>query len=202
MKKTNEVLTFEEVLKAGNSSNNQRIKGQFIERELHCNVNSMVEFILKAESGEAPFTIDDIENLYSYPEWSGNVLGESLYFSGGSEDDRNTFLEEFDRLTEDNLESNNSGEISDVTYTRNCDIIAEARQEVEDLETEPADIFEWYKVTGWFCEKLKEQGQPVIESENLWGRTCTGQAVLLDAVITRICADLEILEGQANEWKK
>ena len=34
----------------------------------------------------------------------------------------------------------------------------------------------------------------------VWGRATTGQAILLDGVISEICSDMEILEGQANEW--
>lgn len=98
--KTTEV-TIDQVLKNGNSSKNQKIKGQFIERELYCNVNSLAEFVLRAEDdGDKPFTYEDIENLYSYPEWNKTLLGENLHFGGGSEDDRNTFLEEFERLEE------------------------------------------------------------------------------------------------------
>lgn len=101
----------------------------------------------------------------------------------------------------ENTDLNDKEEISDATYTRNYELIQEAKEEFEQLEQEPADIFEWYKVSSWFCEKLKEQGQPVIDNDNLWGRTCTGQAVLLDAVITSICANMGILEGQENEWR-
>ena len=34
----------------------------------------------------------------------------------------------------------------------------------------------------------------------VWGRCTTGQAILLDGVITRICADMGILEGQEYAW--
>lgn len=191
----------EEDLKDGNSSKNQAIKGLFIERELYCNVNSLVEFVLNNQEGnDPPFSIDDIENFYSLPEWSGKVLGEDLYFGGGSEDDRNIFLEEFDRMNEESEELFAAGDISEVTHERNLKTISDSRDQVEALETEPAEIYEWYKVSGWLCEKLKEQGQPVISIDNIWGRTCTGQAVLLDGVITRICAGMGILEGQENEW--
>ena len=73
-----------------------------------------------------------------------------------------------------------------------------------EVECEPQEIFEWWIVTSWFYEKLKEQGQPVLEWGNnyYWGRCCTGQAILLDSVISRICSDMEILQGMANDWSK
>ena len=73
----------------------------------------------------------------------------------------------------------------------------------KDIEQEPQEILEWWIVTEYLYNKLKEKGQPVLEWGNncYWGRTCSGQAISLDGVITVICKDMEILEGQANEWK-
>ena len=73
----------------------------------------------------------------------------------------------------------------------------------EEPEYDYHEIYEWWIVTDWLFQKLKEEGQPVLEllGLNLWGRCTTGQAILLDGVITRICSTLEILEGQAHEWK-
>ena len=67
---TKTYLTIEEVLKQGNSSINQEIKGMFVQREVYANVNSMVEYILNKgfEDNNAPFTINDISNYYSYPD--------------------------------------------------------------------------------------------------------------------------------------
>ena len=75
--------------------------------------------------------------------------------------------------------------------------------ELNDLESEPAEIYEWWIVTNWLAEKLEIQGQCILEYANMhfWGRQTTGQAILLDGVISRICEGMEILEGQPNEWK-
>jgi hypothetical protein len=54
-------------------------------------------------------------------------------------------------------------------------------------------------------EKLKRYGEVFVEifGEIWWGRTCTGQAILLDYVIGRIGEDMDILEGQENHkfWR-
>jgi hypothetical protein len=71
---------------------------------------------------------------------------------------------------------------------------------LEELETEPAEVFEWWAVSTWLAEKLEEEGECIINQESIWGRQTTGQAILLDYVISKICAKLEILEGQENSW--
>ena len=85
------------------------------------------------------------------------------------------------------------------------------RLEYEDIENyysesekEPQEVYEWWFVSEWLFEKLKEQGEVVIDSRYgyLWGRCTTGQAILLDGVIGRIAENLEILEGQKNDWSK
>lgn len=198
------IKRIEDVLKDGNSTVNQRIKGDFIGKHVYCNVNSMAEYCLSKghEDNESPIQYEEIENLYSLPEWSGTVLGESLYFGGGSEEDRETFLEEFDRLTEESERMFEAEEISEVTHERNLELIEEAKREVNDLESEPQEIFEWWAVSEFLYRKLKENGYCVVDAGScyVWGRTCTGQAILLDHVITLICADMGILEGQENEW--
>ena len=50
------------------------------------------------------------------------------------------------------------------------------------------EIYEWWFVSPWLYERLKEAGEPVLDSNYgcIWGRTCTGQAISLDAVIEKI----------------
>lgn len=62
-----------------------------------------------------------------------------------------------------------------------------------ELESEPQEILEWWLVTDWLAEKLKAQGEPILNYADFnywWGRTCSGQAILLDSVIDKICEDL------------
>lgn len=61
----------------------------------------------------------------------------------------------------------------------------EAMQEAgEDRQ----EIYEWWLVSEWLYQQLRKAGEPVINSDYgyLWGRTCTGQAILLDSVIENI----------------
>lgn len=58
-----------------------------------------------------------------------------------------------------------------------------------DENDEPIDIYEYWIVTKWFADKLKEQNE-VIEDNfhglTIWGRTTTGQAISMDSVIQEI----------------
>jgi len=74
----------------------------------------------------------------------------------------------------------------------------------QEPESEPQEIYEWWIVSEYLYRKLREQNEPVLEwgNNHYWGRCCTGQAIILDDVISRICADMEILQGQVNDWSK
>jgi len=177
-----------------NSSINQRIKAEFVKREVFANVNTLVEYVLQKsyEDNNAPFSMDDLTNYYV--DNSGKIK---------------ELQEKIEELQEEiaNLEN---GEILLVNSTLMEEIkklekeIVSLESDIEDLEQEqeqPQEVYEWWIVSGWLCEKLKEKGKVVLEDENIWGRTTTGQAILLDGVISEICEEMEILEGQKYEWK-
>lgn len=195
--------TIAQAIKAGNDGKNQSIKSKFVSREVTANVNEMVNYILTKSEGDndAPFSFDDVLNLYTYPEWQQQLQGELLRFDGGTEEDKETFLEEFERLEAESLELFESNQISSATHDRNLELIQEAKEEFKDLEQEPQDVLEWWLVSEFLCQKLEKLGYPVITSHNIWGRCTSGQAILLDYVITKICADMQILEGQENAWE-
>lgn len=181
-----------------NSTVNQQIKSEFVQREVYCNVNSLVEYCLKNgyEDRESPVNLDDIENIYSYPEY----FGQYAKFSGGTENEKDAELERLSSLydmVEDNIEGE---EAQEAAKTK----IDEEMQEIRDLESEPQEIYEWWAVSSYLYDKLKEQGEPVVDAGScyVWGRTTTGQAILLDGVISRICSDMGILDGQAHSWAK
>lgn len=200
------IISMEQAIKDGNSSENQHIKGEFVGKHVYCNVNSLVEYIIGRgyEDRDAPFSIDDVENYYSFPEWSETVLGEDLYFEGGYEDDKDKFLEEFERLQEESEQLLTDGTISEQTHEDNLEQIEKFREEFKDIDDEPSEIFEWWAVSEFLYRKLKENGYCVLDAGScyVWGRTTTGQAILLDHVITDICADMGILEGQENSWAR
>ena len=177
-----------------NSNVNQDIKGKFVAREIYCNVNSLVEYCLNKGYGdpESPVSVDELENYYSYPEYFGTYAK----FEGGSEDQRDEEIERLKELINDIEEENGNPDF--------IERINEEIEELENLESEPQDVFEWWAVSEYLYRKLKEKGHVVCDCGScyVWGRTTTGQAILLDGVISEICSDMEILEGQANDWNK
>lgn len=86
-------------------------------------------------------------------------------------------------------------------YDENFDIYN--FENIDTQEYEDFKIYEYYIVSNWLCKKLKENNEIVIENDYfyIWGRTCTGQTIILDYVIQKICNDIGILEGGENEWK-
>ena len=61
-------------------------------------------------------------------------------------------------------------------------------EEMEGIDRNFKEIYEWWFVTSWLYEKLKKHNEPVLDCDYgyLWGRTCTGQAISLDGVIEQI----------------
>ena len=71
-------------------------------------------------------------------------------------------------------------------------------EEMQEAGADRQEIYEWWFVTPWFYERLREVGEPVLNSNYgyLWGRTCTGQAISLDAIIQTIYDNL------MKEWQQ
>lgn len=166
-----------------NSIENQEIKSQFVKREVLTCFSYEMDEILKA-SNYLPSHImpkitlpswDDIENAY-----------EDICPKCGSDDVYKV------------LEADKPSANDDCFECGSCGIL----QENEQLESQPREIFEWWIVTEYLYNKLKAQGQPVLEWGNncYWGRCTSGQAILLDHVISVICEEMEILDGQKYSW--
>ena len=157
-----------------NSSVNQEVKGKFIGREVFCCVSQMMTDLL--EKDEDMKLREDIENLSGYecPN-CGDMTNEA------------------DDYKQDDIKSEN-----DLDYIcPSCNHVLDDEPEYND-----AEVFEWWAVSNFLYEKLKEKGYVVLEYGTMyvWGRCTSGQAILLDLVISEICTEMEILEGQANDW--
>jgi len=110
----------------------------------------------------------------------------------------------------DRVENLYSTDHYDCDLEENCDCDEDEKAQFPEYcececscESEPVEIYEWWSVSEFLAEKLKEKGQPILEDfgYTIWGRTCTGQSIMLDEVISEICIGMEILEGQKTEWK-
>lgn len=87
-------------------------------------------------------------------------------------------------LIDDLIKQSYSSKVNDATFQFSCDYIINYPE--SDIE-----IFEWYRVSNWLSEKLIESNQPVLSNDygHWWGRTCTGQYIILDGTIQEIAKD-------------
>ena len=171
----------------GSSTVNQKIKDEFVRKHVYCNVDQMVEYIISQDDYKnAPFTLEDINNYWLYPEYSGQFAD----FGGGTQTDLNQEIERLEDVMSKMLDDNDD-----------YGVIEDEINELRDLEFEYQEVYEWWVVSSFLCEKLEALGHPVISDHNIWGICTTGQAILLDYAITQICSDIGILEGQENSWE-
>ena len=183
-----------------NSITNQEIKEKFVRQHVVECQTSMVEYILKTtyDSMEyfnnAPFNYEDTVNEYVD---NSDAIEELEQRISELEDERDT------------IELNTEDEEDEETYKYELERIERELDQLEDEkgsliceQEEPQEVYEWWSVDSWLCEELEKRGEVVIPHMNLWGRCTTGQAILLDSVISRICDNLKILEGQENDWSR
>jgi hypothetical protein len=61
----------------------------------------------------------------------------------------------------------------------------------DDPEHEPQDVLEWWLVSSYLATELEERGEPIATDGHScwWGRTCSGQSILLDGIMQRIIGE-------------
>jgi hypothetical protein len=203
----------EDIIKSGR-------KDGSAEREILERTGALMESIKSEKKCEI---FKEIENLYKYridfPDITNLKTHEAVKPCRGDvlETERKRIIDEIkerigvlkgeESFSELTMED---GEISEETNTVNqVDLdarIAELKNYLPGLENasgEQQKIHEWKHVSNWLHDRLREKGAPVWNDGQVyvWGRTSTGHAILFDDVISEICNDMEILEGQKNEWK-
>lgn len=65
--------------------------------------------------------------------------------------------------------------------------------DADSVVLHPVEICEYWLVSPFLGELLKESGAPVLERFGawIWGRTCSGQAIMLDGVIRSIASKIK-----------
>lgn len=189
------------------SIQNQRIIGQLVEREVvHCASYLMSHLIKHMEDTEYQ---DELMNLCESSDWesawdeSGKKLVKDsdgdLYIVDGdySPPEREEGQDDDDYQTDCDLDLISSGE----AYDGDEDDYQELCQ-AADIEPHRTEVYEHWIVSDFLGRKLKERGETVEEvfDFTIWGRTCSGQAILLDYVIGTIAESMGILEGQEHSW--
>ena len=204
------------------SVKNQRIIDMLVNREVYCCMTSEIEYMLSRipyNDDDNPFDERDYDKMMVpyCSECESSYGFEELIVADLKDDDFATgegLNEETDEL-EDGFfcpvcgcwqktiaEARKCcGKDETVYKCQNCDKVI-SEDEHDNLDTKPEEIYEWWAVTNWFGEKLREQGCVVIESwgKSYWGRCTTGQSISLDGCIVNIAKSMQILDGMENEW--
>jgi len=87
-------------------------------------------------------------------------------------------------LSDEQIKENWEYDLKNLTEEEKKEFIQDIRDRGEDFE----EVYEYWIVTEWFYERLKELGEVVTEWENLyiWGRCTTGQEIALDYTIDKV----------------
>jgi len=191
----------------GNESSavNQRVVGDLVHREVICCISSTVSALLKvaSECHSEDFSYDDMLNLCERRADNSERIDEIM-----------ERLDEIDSEIAD-AEKERDGEKTPVRRVRIAEKmlkelesekskLEDEKQELEVEQDEPSEVYEHWNVSRYFARKLAEHGEVTgdLLDFTVWGRCCTGQAVLLDYVVCVIAAEMQILEGQRNDWSK
>lgn len=177
-----------------NATNKQReyIKNRIPSELLACQTALVMDLL---EEGHEGFSIDDIENMYPDPsEWTLAECRKYLDDIGVNHPSPDPWNKDMGRdqivelLTDVGIQCYDH-EDTDTLLTALIENIDDGtiggledwREAVRD-NGEAQNVYEWWLVTEWLCEKLRERGEVVIDNGygHWWGRTCTGQSALVD----------------------
>jgi len=180
------------------SSKNQDIKRRFIEREVLNNVSCLI-----TELSSNDEYMDELMEICSQEDYKTPV---EYYIENNM-----TIVECMEWLTfqEGSMPStgNAKNQLIDLLDNEDGYFWKGGYQEFAcefNIDPEQNEALEHWNVSDYLARKLEEKGEMInrdFYGLTVWGRTCSGQAILLDGVISSICEDMEILEGQKNEWK-
>lgn len=193
------------------NATNQRIAAQLVEREVHYCVSSLVSRLSELE----PDNEDLLDLSQSPPDYAEAVSENAKGIDWRDVADYLGIDYEVAKLAAD---ASRSGDEDEEQTGKNVSAAIESAakersdiwEQVCDYERINADdhrreVFEHWLVSDWFAEKLRARGEVVCDDLHgltVWGRTTTGQSIYMDLVIYEIASEMEILEGQANDWGK
>ena len=167
-----------------NSSKNQEITRKLVEREvIQCQTHLICNLL---EQGTPDFSWDEMENIYEY---TFELDGQWFTLNGV---EREKMIEDL------------QNEIDNTDNELAIEVLEEKIDTIENADSDTVEVFEWWSVNDWFAEKLKEQGEVILDNDYgiWWGRATTGQMIWMDYVIGKIAEDMEILEGQKHDWSR
>jgi hypothetical protein len=148
------------------------------------------------------FSYDEIRNLYADPsEWDAARCREYAENNGIYLD-----VTEPPRVPCEVHAADPDNSTGALTRCKACalddddpDYLSELRDACrEHSQDNPAEVFEWWRVSEWLCKQLHAIGEVTIDNGYgcWWGRCTTGQGLIMDGVLQRIAAQFEKEEEQ------
>ena len=162
--------------------------------------SALVESLL-AEGDREGWTVDDIENLYPHVHDAGVERCHEVLIEHGAElPVPNPFIMDRGELHELALKVSHTDSDGLATYSeshlRQFVIIQIDEGSIAGLDEwreaagdcGPQEVFEWWLVTPYLARHLRDIDEPILDNDYgcWWGRTCTGQSILLDGTLQRI----------------
>lgn len=177
-----------------NSNINQDIKGMLVQREVYHRLTTMMTEV--KDFGDWQEDFDALHYSIDY-----EMCIHDNYLSELSMDELGGLAEGYFLPTQDKSREELARDI--FNYLKDEDMLDDFLND-NNIDPEYYEIYEYWAVSDYLAEKLKGHGEPVAEifDFNVWGRGTSGQAILLDYVISKIAEDMEILDGQPNAWEK
>jgi hypothetical protein len=176
--------------------------------------SSLVEDLLKAANGELSgdlgegFEYDQIRNLYADPsEWNLERCREYASDHGLDTPDPDPWTMDraalVEALTAVSIDTRDEESIETLREALIVNIDDETITGLEDwrdacrehAQENPAEVYEWWRVSSWLCDQLHAIGEVTIDNGygHWWGRTCTGQGLIMDGTLQMIAARYEDL---------
>lgn len=157
----------------------QRLVSEFVSREVIYCVSSLIY-----ELGQDPEYADKFhyENILSRPTYYGECPDCEKYHDGILDKDLDGARRY--KCTGRITRKGSNPEI-DVTVTQPCGCWFEPDEEIEKA-------YEHWIISNWLADKLEAKGEMVTKDFlglTIWGRTCTGQSIMLDGVIREIYSE-------------
>jgi hypothetical protein len=185
---------------------------RYAENEILAVQSSLIDDLMKhANDGSddihEAFQYDELTNLYPDPDdWDADDCREWLDDHGHDQPDRPMVsCAECKGLGEiqpdadadnpepealDCVHCKGTGEVADPDADENDDYLDELRQAVRD-NGEAAEVYEWWLISRWLCDELKSIGEVVLDNGygRWWGRTCSGQQLIMDGTLQKVAAN-------------
>ncbi len=178
----------------------EELAERYLDREVLACQSSLVDAMLKAGEELPPdlrdgWSWEDVENLRPDPsDWDIEQCREWLDERGIGHPDPDPWAMTEEELRDYLPDDQRPGTVDEMRAAV-IDCIDGDDGALDDWreavrEADPEEVLEWWLVSKWLGRELRQAGMVVLENDYgfWWGRTCTGQALIMDGVLQQVAA--------------